>query len=53
MGTLLKGPCFATMEDIKSNATAKTLEYCKRNLPPVLATIEKSMKEVYVSKCPV
>ena len=43
----LKGTRFATMEDIKSNATAK-LEDSKRSLPPVLPTMAGSMEQVCV-----
>jgi transposase len=32
----LKGKCFATIEYIKSNATAELRKIPKRNLPPVL-----------------
>jgi hypothetical protein len=39
----LKGPRFATMEDIKSNTTAR--------LPPVLPTIAESVEQVCVCVC--
>jgi hypothetical protein len=44
----LKRTGFTTMEDIKSNVTAELRKIPKKNLPPVLPTMARSMEHVCV-----
>jgi hypothetical protein len=39
----LKETRFATVENIRSNVTAELRKILKRNLPPLLSTVEGSM----------